>query len=618
MKYITKPKSEPKYNMFQTIGFMIEQAWKNCKRLLIFIILYVAATNVINLLQLYLAPVILNKVEQARPIEELLGSIGIFTVGLFFMTGLQVYIECNSEVAQVEIRNHIKNSVNKKDCTMSYPLTVDNKIMQLKHRVNHMLEGPWSAGQYTWRTLTLLLTNLMGFIIYLMLLAKFNWVLIIITVITSFLAYLCSSKIYKAGNKYWDALSEPRSHLRYVQRSAEVIPLAKDIRIFGMDTWLMHIWKNAWKKYMDITVRKEKWFFLAYLHEAFFAFIRNFAVYAYLLYLVLNQGMSAAEFLLYVGAINGFSKWVTGVLSNYVELYKDSTHLSDIKEFLEIEEIFRFEEGIKIPDSETWELQLKNVSFRYPGSDKFLFKNMNLTVHAGEKLAIVGLNGAGKTSLVRLLCGFYDPDEGCVLLNGEDIRQYNRREYYKLFSAVFQEYSQLDITIEQNIAQSVNYIDEKKVWDCLDKAGLKEKISNLPKGLKTTVGRKVHLDGILLSGGETQRMMLARALYKDGPILVLDEPTAALDPLAEHDIYMKYRDMTKEKTSIFISHRLASTRFCDRIIFLSNGKIAEEGTHTELLQKGGQYAELFDVQSQYYQEGGVWNETNESILEKNA
>ena len=246
---------------------------------------------------------------------------------------------------------------------------------------------------------------------------------------------------------------------------------------------------------------------------------------------------------------------------------------------------------------------IRDVSFRYPGTDKELFRHLNLTIHPGEKLAVVGLNGAGKTTLVKLLCGFYDPDEGRVLLNGTDIRTFDRESYYALFSAVFQQFSELDITVAQTVAQKVEDIDLNRVADCLEKAGLTETVARLPKGLDTHIGRKVYLDGVMLSGGQTQRLMLARALYKDGPILVLDEPTAALDPIAENDIYQKYSEMTAGKTSLFISHRLASTRFCDRIIYLADGAIAEEGTHEQLLALGGGYAKLFDIQSRYYQEG---------------
>lgn len=230
---------------------------------------------------------------------------------------------------------------------------------------------------------------------------------------------------------------------------------------------------------------------------------------------------------------------------------------------------------------------------------------------AGEKLAIVGLNGAGKSTLVKLICGLYDPTEGEVLLNGVDIREYNRQEYYRLFSAVFQQFSVLEVTLAENVAQTDENIDWKRMGDCIEKAGLTDKVESLPQHYETHIGRKVFEDGIELSGGETQRLMLARALYKGGSIIVLDEPTAALDPIAENDIYMKYNEMTEGCTSVYISHRLASTRFCDRIIFLGEGNILEEGTHEELMQKGGNYAELFEVQSKYYKEGGASDETEE-------
>ena len=224
-------------------------------------------------------------------------------------------------------------------------------------------------------------------------------------------------------------------------------------------------------------------------------------------------------------------------------------------------------------------------------------------------MAIVGLNGAGKTTLVRLICGFLDPTQGQVLLNRRDIRKYNRRDYYRMFCAVFQDFSLLEASVAQNVAQRVDGINTDKVWKCIDQAGLTQVVRDLPLGIDTPVGRQVFENGVELSGGQTQRLMLARALYKDAPILALDEPTAALDPIAENDIYMKYSKMTHGRTSLFISHRLASTRFCHRILFLEHGKIAEEGSHEALMDAGGAYARLFEIQSRYYQEGGGTHES---------
>ena len=312
--------------------------------------------------------------------------------------------------------------------------------------------------------------------------------------------------------------------------------------------------------------------------------------------------------MLYFTAVSGAAAWVTGILTQCNQLHKESIDLSKIQEYLHIPEPFQFAGGAQPPTAAGYELRLENVSFRYPGTEKDIIKQMDLTIRPGERLAVVGLNGAGKTTMVMLLCGFYDPTEGRVLLNGQDIRAFDRSAYYRLFSAVFQGFSILDTTIAECVAQTAENIDREKVERCLAQAGLTQAIAQFPQGVNTHFGRDVYLDGVQLSGGQTQRLMLARALYKDGPILILDEPTAALDPIAENDIYQKYSDMTAGKTSVFISHRLASTRFCDRILFIADGGIAEEGTHQELLAKGGAYAQLFAVQSRYYQEGGAQDE----------
>ena len=226
----------------------------------------------------------------------------------------------------------------------------------------------------------------------------------------------------------------------------------------------------------------------------------------------------------------------------------------------------------------------------------------------GDTIVLSGDLGAGKTTLVKLICGYYDPTEGEILLNGVNIKAYNREHYYKMFSAVFQHFSLLAGSVAVNVAQSIDHINYDLVYSCVEKAGLKEKIESLPEKYESNLNREVFEDATNLSGGETQRLMLARALYKDAPIIVLDEPTSALDPIAEADIYNKYNELAKNKSSLFISHRLASTRFCDRILFIADEKIVEQGTHDELLAMGGKYAHLFNVQSKYYREGGLKDE----------
>jgi ATP-binding cassette subfamily B protein len=242
------------------------------------------------------------------------------------------------------------------------------------------------------------------------------------------------------------------------------------------------------------------------------------------------------------------------------------------------------------------------VCFRYPGADADTLTGINLKITSGEKLAVVGLNGAGKTTLVKLLCGFHDPTGGEVLLNGVNIKRYNRRDYYRHFSAVFQDFSLLSASVAENISQFHDRTDLARAEACAEMSGLTEKISSMPRGFETPLTKTVYEDGVEFSGGETQRLMLARALYKEAPIMILDEPTAALDPIAESEIYRRYDRLTGGRTAVYISHRLASTRFCDRIILIEDNKITEEGSHAALLAKGGRYAGLFEIQSRYYRD----------------
>ena len=334
-------------------------------------------------------------------------------------------------------------------------------------------------------------------------------------------------------------------------------------------------------------------------------FLRNAIAYAYLIGLVIQNSLGVAEFLLFFTAVGGFTEWVAGILGGFNTLHKQSFDISTVRECLEYDEPFKFDGGehIEAEADRKYEIRLENVSFRYPGADRDTLTNINLTLHPGEKLAVVGLNGAGKTTLIKLICGFLDPTEGRVMLDGKDIRNFNRADYYTMFSAVFQSFSLLAGTIATNVAQNDVGIDMERVKECVEKAGLRAKIESLPDGYETYLNREVYEGAILLSGGETQRLMLARALYKNAPFIVFDEPTAAFDPIAESDMYQKYNEMTSGRSAIYISHRLASTRFCDRIIMIDKAGISEEGTHDELLKLGGKYADLYEIQSKYYKEG---------------
>ena len=599
-----KQKEKPKYSVWSNVCFMLRLAWKYQKRVIWMMLLLVGVNVSLNLTELFVAPEILRRVEQLSPLSELLTTIGIFTVLLLILKTMQEFCTgMASAVGQIQLRTQIIQDLNQKSFVTSYPNTCDPKAEKLLAKALRATWGNDEATEHIWITMTDLLTAVLGFAVYLLLLQTLSPVLMISVTVLSIAGFLARRW---ADNKLFsqrEGVQQFSRQYRYIQGQSRSIALAKDIRIFGLQGWLEDLHSGLMQSFRSLMLGQEKISFLAGLANVLLTFLRNGIAYAYLIRMALTQDLSAAEFLLYFTAVSGFTGWITGILGQMSTLHKESLDLSTVREYLNFPEPFQFEGGEPIPEAQCYELKAENVTFRYPGSEKNLFEHLNLTIHPGEKLAVVGLNGAGKTTLVMLLCGFYDPDEGRILLNGQDIRKFNRRDYYSLLSAVYQQYSVVDVTVAQNVASSTHTVDREKVWDCLQKAGLSDFVKTLPKQLDTPVGRDVYLDGVLFSGGQTQRLMLARALYQDGPILVLDEPTAALDPIAENDIYLKYNEMTSGKTSLFISHRLASTRFCDRIIFLRNGAIAEEGTHENLLRKDGEYAKLFEVQSRYYQEG---------------
>ncbi len=598
-----KDKTKPKYNAAQNVGWMIKIAWKVRRRVLFLCVAMAALEVANNLAQLYVAPEILSRVERHAPMDELLGTIGLFTLALFLTMGLKEYFEKIVLFPRVDVRSNIVGMIGRKCNMTSFPNTLEAKFIKLREKAHQSTQSNDEATDLVWETLTELMQNVGGFLVYLTILSRLNEALLGVIVVTCVAGFLLSRHSDNWEFRHRDEEESCYAKKSYIRRKAESVELAKDIRIFGLQGWLNELMDCVQNVYLDFLLRSEKVRLLSDVAEALLTMARNGIAYAYLLHMALRDSLSVPEFILYFTAVSTFTTWVMGILQAAQKLHEESLDISQVREFLDYPEPFRFEGGVAIPKADACELKLEHVSFRYPGAEEDTIHDLDLTVRPGEKLAIVGLNGAGKTTLVKLLCGLFDPTEGRVLLNGVDVRDFNRREYYGLFSAVFQEFSILDVTVAENIAQTNENIDTQKLWDCIEKAGLTQTIQKLPKGLDTHVGREVYLDGVLFSGGQTQRLMLARALYKDGAILLLDEPTAALDPLAENDIYQKYKDMTAGKTSLFISHRLASTRFCDRIIFIADGRITEEGTHDQLLARGGAYARLFEIQSRYYQEG---------------
>ena len=600
-------KEKPKYSVGSNVAYMVSLAWKRHRSVLWVCAAIALFTVAKTLTEMLIAPLILGVIESGGSLGTLLSTVGLFTLLLIITAGGLRYFQENAVFARISVRSDIVAALERKRATTSFSNLLDTRFLEFSKQASTATNDNSEATEAVWTTLTTLAASLLGFFVYLALLSNLNFWLAAITTLITVAGFFFNLRMSRWGYDHREELAKPLNGIGYASDLLSERKYAKDLRIFGMAGWAKDLWEKNLRLFRSLVRQDQRHMLWGNLMDVVLGLLRNGLAYFVLISMVLRGKITPAEFLLYFSAVSGFTAWVAGILEQCATLHRQSLDISKVREFLNWEEPFRFSGGTPIPGA-PYTFCLEDVSYRYPEAESDTISHMNLTLRPGEKLAIVGLNGAGKTTLIKLLAGFLDPTQGKVTLNGVDIREFDRREYYKLFAAVFQDFSVLPATVRENITQTLDAPEVEKLWHCLEQAGLEEKIQSLPKGMETQVTRRVYEDGMEFSGGETQRLMLARVLYRGSPVLLLDEPTAALDPIAENDIYQKYNEMTAGKTALFISHRLASTRFCDRILFLEKGAIAEEGTHDGLMEKNGKYAALFAVQKKYYEEGADGHE----------
>lgn len=435
-----------------------------------------------------------------------------------------------------------------------------------------------------------------------------NILMMIIFIVISFGIVKISSFFTKRDKiKFSDAMAPTWRKMNYLESTTKNFDFAKDIRLFNMSNAFFNQLSGVNETYKELNRKHHNRMVLWEVSLGSVLIVQKILMYTWLVYNVVTGAYQISDFVLYVGLVSTFHASVGYVNWIYSDMRTNSLMINDYRNFVdwkEDRETADEKDGhITEINLDKFEFRFENVSFKYPGHDNYVLKNVNLTIKNGAKLAVVGVNGAGKTTFIKLMMKLYEPSEGRILLNDVDIKEYNREEYFKLFSPVFQNVECFAMPIYQNISfAEEDKTDMNKINEVLEQSGLSEKINSYEKGIHTNLLKIFDKEGIDLSGGEKQRLAMARALYKDGKVVILDEPTAALDALAEDRMYREFENMIHGKTAVFISHRLGSTRFCDKIAMFEDGTIVEEGTHEELMAKNGKYAYMFGIQSQYYDE----------------
>ena len=489
---------------------------------------------------------------------------------------------------------------------------LENK--EISGKFNEAQRYIWQYNRYIPQTamnLTLLGSGIFGFLLYLSILRRLPpWLLFLMvacTVVSICFSGLGDRERSKRQNYWGDGVRR----MGYLQYASSDPKAGKDIRIYGMYPWIEERFALFHKQIRQDYIRVEKKNYLSALITAGAGILMELAAYFFLTAMTAEGSISLADYVLYIGAVLGFSTWVRQIVEQMMRIWMMKGDVDSLRSCLDMqdrsERLRKGSEAVPVRaavgDGAPCSIEFCHVCYRYPGSEEDTIRDLSFSIRGGERIALVGMNGAGKTTCVKLLCGLLEPTSGDIRINGIPSWRFERREYYRLFSTVFQEIWPFAASIRENVSCCPKGEEDGALLKrCLELADLYGRVQRLPEKEDTPLVKELSEQAVNLSGGEQQRLLLARALYKQAPVLVLDEPTAALDPISENNVYQKYLELTRGSTSIFISHRLASTRFCDRIFFLEDGRIAETGTHEQLIGTGGKYAQAFAVQSRYYKE----------------
>lgn len=605
MYHITGDRQKRQYGYISNLRYYLREVREWDKYLYTCHMLYAFPTVAAAYLGTLLPAALVAGLEKQGAMTEVLLPLAGIVLVMMLCNMARYAIENYAEVQSEYFSLHIMKKYVSKVIHIDYERLEDKNFKAI-------LENVWSTARFgrgLWAVNSLipgLMYTVAAVCLYGFVLAQKNVILLLLAMFSIGLNLYLLAVARKMHQKYFGRISKYAKGEEYITAQCMDSAAGKDIRIYRMLDFIIKKYDENLDNIGKLYGKIHNWYCFRNLSGAVLAFARDAFAFALLAYQLVTGQITAADFVFYIGIIAGFSQQFEMLIRYAMNMNTVNTTISYIREFMGTESVWRKYSVLSQKELDEFKkkpikLELRDVTFTYQGNTEPTIKDLNLVIQPGEKLALIGLNGAGKTTLVKLICGFYMPEKGKILLNDIPMENYTKEQYFSLISVLFQDTTLLPMSLDDNIMSGMKK-DTQRLEQVLKLSGFWEKYQSLEQKGETRLVKKVEESAVDFSGGEKQKLLFARALYKEAPLVILDEPTAALDPIAENELYMNFGDAMDKRTAIYISHRLSSTRFCDRIILLEHGRIIEEGNHDTLMAANGRYAALYEMQSQYYKD----------------